>query len=59
MRIDRVPYLMDDNKIPIFPASPKRVGWKTFVRVDRNAFPDGAKILFSSDIHVHPDFLNG
>ncbi|MDO5346264.1 MAG: hypothetical protein Q4E91_11040 [Lachnospiraceae bacterium] len=53
------PYLMDDNKIPVFPVSPKRVGWKTFVRIDRNAFPDGAKILFSADINVHPDFLNG
>ena len=53
------PYLMDDNKIPIFPVSPKRVGWKTFVRIDRNTFPDGAKILFSADINVHPDFLNG
>ncbi len=53
------PLLREDNGIPFFPAAPKRVAWKTFVRIDRNAFPEGAKILFSADINVTPDCLSG
>lgn len=45
--------------IPYFPVAPKRGRWETFVRVNKDALPDGTLLTFTSDIHVEPKSLQG
>lgn len=41
------------NGIPLLPVCPKRVAWKTFIRVDLNAFPnEDVQIAISSDLNI-------
>ena len=45
--------------IPYFPVAPKRGLWETFVRINKDALPDGTLLTFTSDIHVEPMSLHG
>lgn len=42
-----------------FPVAPKRGSWETFVRVNKDALPNGTLLTFTSDIHVVPMSLQG
>jgi len=55
---DVFPYITAPNGIPYLPVAPKRANWKTFIRLDTNAFSKNALILFSTDICVTPDSLH-
>ena len=45
--------------MPYFPVAPKRGLWETFVRINKDALPDGTLLTFTSDIHIEPMSLQG
>lgn len=52
-------YMPKSNGIPYHPVAPKRGNWETFVRVNKNALPDGTLLTFTSDINTSPKSLHG
>ena len=52
-------FMPKSNGIPYFPVAPKRGSWETFVRVNKDALPDGTLLTFTSDICVMPMTLQG